>query len=123
LQNLGPKGVYAIIVKTLPNGHEGVEVKTSRYSGGWQGHNPEKIWTMIFQYYNDPYRPEKDPRPIEERLPFQIIQVLAAELAKSDWSAQGRGIGSRRTPTASINALGTAKLRFNWIYRNPNVGA
>jgi|GEM_PF-6933987 len=28
-------------------GHEGIEVKTSRYSSGWQGHNPEKIWMMI----------------------------------------------------------------------------
>ena len=61
-------------------GHEGVEVKTSRYASGWQGHNPEKIWIMIIRYDSDPYKPEKDPRPMEERSPFQIVEVLAAEL-------------------------------------------
>lgn len=101
-------------------GHEGLEVKTSRYSSGWQGHNPEKIWVMIFRYENDPYKPEKESRNIKEHLPFQIVEVLAAELKKSDWSSQGRGKGSRRTPTASIVASGTAKLRANWIYRIPS---
>lgn len=97
-----------------------VEVKVSRYAGGWQGHNPEKIWVMVFRYFNDPHRPERDPRPMAERLQFQIVEVLAAPLEKTDWSAQGRGVGSRRTPTASIIASGVAKLRANWIYRNPN---
>lgn len=100
-------------------GHEGIEIKTSRYASGWQGHNPEKICLMVFRYDNDPYKPERDPRPLEQRSPFQIVEVLAAELEKSDWSAQGRGSGSRRTPTASIIASGTAKLRANWVYRNP----
>jgi len=101
-------------------GHEGLEVKTSRYSSGWQGHNPEKIWVMIFRYENDPYKPEKESRDIEKHLPFQMVEVLAAELKKSDWSSQGRRTGSRRTPTASIVAAGTTKLRANWIYRIPS---
>ncbi len=104
-------------------GHDGVEIKTSRYASGWQGHNPEKIWIMVFRYDNDPYQPEKDPRPLDERAPFQIVEVLAAELDKTDWSAQGRKSGSRRTPTASIIASGTAKLRANWIYRDPSFEA
>ena len=78
---------------------------------------------MIFRYDNDPYQPEKDPRPLDERAPFQVVEVLAAELDKTDWSAQGRKTGSRRTPTASIIASGTAKLRANWIYRNPDFEA
>lgn len=101
-------------------GHEGVEVKTSRYASGWQGHNPEKIWIMIFRYDNDPFKPEKDTRPLAQRSPFRMVEVLAAELEKSDWSAQGRRSGSRRTPTASIVRSGTKKLRANWIYRNPD---
>jgi hypothetical protein len=103
-------------------GHEGVEVKTSRYGSGWQGHNPEKIWIMVFRYHNDPHKPENDRRPLEKRAPFQIAEVLAAQLDKSDWSAQGRRAGSRRTPTASIVASGTAKLRANWVYRVPDFG-
>jgi len=103
-------------------GHEGVEIKTSRYAGGWQGHNPEKVWVMIFRYHNDPRKSEQDSRPIEDHEPFQIVEVLAAELNKRDWSAQGRKAGSRRTPTASIIASGLAKLRANWVYRNPKFG-
>ena len=115
--DLIPVGRY--LNDAVQYGHEGVEVKTSRYASGWQGHNPEKIWVMVFRYDNDPYKPEKDARSIEAHAPFQIVEVLAAELDKTDWSAQGRGAGSRRTPTASIIASGTAKLRTNWIYRNP----
>jgi len=32
---------------------EGIEVKTSIQTGGWQGHNPEASWIMIFQYSMD----------------------------------------------------------------------
>ena len=35
---------------SLQYGHEGVEIKASRYAGGWQGHNPEKIWIMVFVF-------------------------------------------------------------------------
>jgi len=117
-----------ILVNAYPGnavqyGHEGVEIKTSRYASGWQGHNPENIWLMVFRYHSDPYKPKKDPRPLESRSPFQVVEVLAAQLEKSDWSAQGRGAGSRRTPTASIIASGTAKLRANWLYRNPSFAA
>ncbi len=116
--DLIPTGQYP--GNAVQYGHDGLEIKTSRYASGWQGHNPEKIWIMIFRYYNDPHQPEKDSRLIESRAPFQLVEVLAAELEKSDWSAQGRRPGSRRTPTASIVASGTAKLRANWVYQIPN---
>jgi hypothetical protein len=29
---------------------EGVEVKASRHSTGWQGHNPEAVWLMVFYF-------------------------------------------------------------------------
>lgn len=29
---------------------EGIEVKASRYLRGWQGHNPEEIWLMVFVF-------------------------------------------------------------------------
>src|SRR5687767_7892202 len=34
-------------------GDEGIEIKTSIRSGGWQGHNPEKSWILIVQYSVD----------------------------------------------------------------------
>jgi len=29
---------------------EGIEVKASRHSSGWQGHNAEAIWLMVFYF-------------------------------------------------------------------------
>ena len=29
---------------------EGIEIKGSRYASGWQGHNPEAIWLMVFHF-------------------------------------------------------------------------
>ena len=28
--------------------HDGIEVKGSRHGSGWQGHNPEAIWLMVY---------------------------------------------------------------------------
>ncbi|MCY3018008.1 MAG: hypothetical protein NTW87_03115 [Planctomycetota bacterium] len=86
---------------------EGIEVKASIHSGGWQGHNPEGGWIMAFRYE----KPEK--------LPITFIEILAADLAPEDWKFSGRGPGSRRTPTASILASGVKKLRENPVYRVP----
>ena len=46
--DLLPKGRYTsnLILK----GDEGIEVKASIQKGGWQGHNPEDNWVMVFRY-------------------------------------------------------------------------
>src|SRR5437879_6167443 len=31
-------------------GSDGIEIKASRYSQGWQGHNPENVWLMVFVF-------------------------------------------------------------------------
>jgi hypothetical protein len=90
---------------------EGIEVKASLQKGGWQGHNPEKGWLMVFQYSLD-----IETEPKENRNPTEFIQVLAAELLDDDWSFSGRKGKSRRTITASINRQGMGKLRSNPIY-------
>lgn len=93
---------------------DGLEIKASKHSGGWQGHNPEDIWLIVFRYEldettSDPYKRE----------PVTFVQVLAAELKKSDWKFSGRIGDSRRTPTASILSSGMDKLRSNPIYQDP----
>jgi len=93
---------------------EGLEVKSSRQSGGWQGHNPEAGWVMVFRYAVD-----SKTIPLEARQPTQIVEVLAARLEMSDWNFSGRSGTSRRTITASINRHGMAKLRGNCVYRDP----
>lgn len=94
---------------------EGIEVKASVQPGGWQGHNPEKVWVMIFQYRVDTTR-----EPRENRAPLVFLKVMVAELEEPDWSFSGRRGASRRTPTASILKTGTQKLHANPIYEDPN---
>lgn len=92
----------------------GIEVKASKQSGGWQGHNPEAGWYMIFRYAID-----TATLPVEARASTRFVQVLAARLEMSDWKFAGRGRGSRRTPTASISKAGMHKLRANPVYQHP----
>jgi len=111
--DLLPKGHYPsnLVLK----GEEGLEVKASIQKGGWQGHNPEACWLMVFRY-------EVGGHDARQVLPLTFIEILCARLAKSDWSFSGRKGTSRRTPTASITAAGIEKLRANFLYRLPGVG-
>lgn len=97
------------------HGDEGIEVKTSKQSGGWQGHNPEDAWILVFRYVEDE-RPDVAPL---ERKPLEFVQVLCAHVTHDEWSFSGRRGASRRTITASITEVGMDKLRSNPIYQNP----
>jgi hypothetical protein len=96
------------------HGNEGIEVKSSIQKGGWQGHNPEDAWVLVFRYAVDTQTPH-----IENREPIRFIQVLMARLTQDDWSFSGRRGRSRRTPTASITHSGMHKLRSNPVYQEP----
>jgi hypothetical protein len=111
--DLLPKGLYSssLVLK----GDEGIEVKTSIQKGGWQGHNPEACWIMIFRYI---VGKQED----EQVVPLTFVEILCAKLSKTDWSFSGRKGASRRTPTASITTSGVEKLRKNFLYRLPEYG-
>lgn len=96
-------------------GSEGIEVKASIQRGGWQGHNPEECWVMIFRYVVGEQR-------TGGRVPLTFVEILCARLGKADWSYSGRKGDSRRTPTASITKSGVEKLRTNFLYRLPDAG-
>ncbi|MCG8349012.1 MAG: hypothetical protein MI924_14670 [Chloroflexales bacterium] len=89
---------------------EGIEIKGSRYHRGWQGHNPENIWLMVFVF--DSNRP-KDTTPRS----FRFETVVGDQLTKNDWSFSGRSTTSRRTITASVTDSGYQKMSANWIYK------
>jgi hypothetical protein len=108
-----PKGHYS--TNFVLKGDEGIEVKASIRKGGWQGHNPESCWLMVFRYAVG----EQDNGTV---MPLTFVEILCAKLDKSDWSFSGRKGASRRTPTASITATGIEKLRENFLYRLPGVG-
>jgi hypothetical protein len=89
---------------------EGIEIKASRYHRGWQGHNPEDVWLMVFVFDSNRAN-DSEPRQ------FRFISVSGAKLQKEDWSFSGRSAESRRTITASVTPSGFAKMASNWIYR------
>lgn len=123
-----PKYCVAVVKNKFHNGHpdlipastfendairygtEGIEIKASRYGRGWQGHNPEDVWLMVFVFESN--RPnDQTPKP------FRFISVAGAKLLKSDWGFSGRSATSRRTITASVAQSGYQKMQANWIYR------
>jgi hypothetical protein len=67
--------------------NEGIEVKASRYLRGWQGHNPEETWLMVFVF--DSNRPSDAVKEIQPK-PFRFIKVVGAAITKADWSFSGR---------------------------------
>ena len=103
---------------SVQHSSEGIEVKGSRYISGWQGHNPEKVWLMVFVF--DSNRPIDAIKGIEAK-PFRFVKVVAASLEKDDWSFAGRSETSRRTITASVKSSGLEKMNANWIYREASL--
>ena len=97
------------------HGTEGIEIKASRHGSGWQGHNAEDTWLMVFVFDANSARDaglEIGPKP------FRFLKVVGAQLAKSDWAFSGRSDTSRRTITASVTRAGYEKMEANWIYRS-----
>lgn len=95
---------------------EGVEIKASRYLRGWQGHNPENAWLMVFVFdSNRPTDFATEPKA------FRFVMVLGARLTEEDWLFSGRSDTSRRTITASVTRTGYAKMMANWIYKAPTL--
>ena len=81
------------------HGHEGIEIKSSRYLKGWQGHNAEKSYLMVFCYESG--RPTDDLKGIKAK-PFRFLLVCGAKLTETDWTFAGRSETSRRTITAAV---------------------
>jgi hypothetical protein len=52
---------------------EGIEIKSSIQKGGWQGHNPEECWVMVFRYTIERQNNEKSS-------PLTFIEILCAKL-------------------------------------------
>ncbi len=109
--DLIPAGMYP--KDAVQHSNIGIEVKASRYNSGWQGHNPEDIWLMVFVF--DSNRPNDTNQNIHPK-PFRFMKVVGALLTQNDWSFSGRSATSRRTITASVTRSGYQKMQSNWIY-------
>ncbi|HEX3719542.1 MAG TPA: hypothetical protein VH595_16430 [Verrucomicrobiae bacterium] len=102
----------------MQHGNQGVEIKASRYLRGWQGHNAENAWLMVFVFDSNTSQLDKETNEPQSPRPFQFVKVVGAKIAKSDWLFSGRSETSRRTITASVTRSGYEKMESNWIYRH-----
>ena len=98
--------------------HEGIEVKASRYRKGWQGHNPEDSWLMVFMF--DSHGQNEAAKSQPPKL-FRFVGVAGAQLTQADWRYSGRSETSRRTITAGVTASGYEKMMRNWINNMPDL--
>jgi hypothetical protein len=93
-------------------GKDGIEIKASRYLKGWQGHNAEDVWLMVFVFQTG-----RDGPKVAIDQAFKFLLVAGAMLTKTDWLFAGRSETSRRTITASVTKTGAGKMIANWIYK------
>lgn len=92
-------------------GTEGVEVKSTRKTGGAvDTHGARDQWMCVFVYSVD-----HETEPARERRPMAFTEVYLAKVLASDFRRNARGtLGTR---TATLHRDGLRKLREHWVYR------
>lgn len=105
------KGIYPN--DSVKAGTEGVEIKTTRKSGGAvDTHGARDQWMAVFVYDVD-----IATQPARERRAMTFTEVYLGKVEIADFRKNPRGeLGTR---TATLHKDGIAKLRGNWIYRQP----
>ncbi|MEW5828162.1 MAG: hypothetical protein AB1846_04660 [Chloroflexota bacterium] len=111
--DLIPIGVFAS--NAVQHSSEGIEIKGSRHLAGWQGHNAESVWLMVFVF--DSNTPNDGLKKIPPKQ-FSFQAVYTARLELQDWAFSGRSATSRRTITASVSQNGVQKMKANWVYED-----
>ncbi|HWA85578.1 MAG TPA: hypothetical protein VG710_05095 [Opitutus sp.] len=104
------RGVYPN--DKIKAGTEGVEIKTTRKSGGAvDTHGARDQWLCVFVYDVD-----CATEPATERRPMTFTEAYLGHVTKDDFRKNARGeLGTR---TATLHKEGIQKLRKNWIYRS-----
>ncbi len=103
------KGVYAD--DKIKAGTEGVEIKTTRKSGGAvDTHGARDQWMAVFVYEVDTVS-----EPARNRRAMTFTEVYLGKVEITDFRKNARGeLGTR---TATLHRDGVLKLRKNWIYK------
>ncbi|PSQ52951.1 hypothetical protein BRD20_04400 [Halobacteriales archaeon SW_8_65_20] len=68
---------YADQAYEIHHGGDGIETKCSKSSGGWQAHNNEEAWFIVFRYERGD--PEDE---IDEMDPIRLVQVHLVDLLR-----------------------------------------
>ena len=96
----------------IKSGSKGVEIKTTRKAGGAvDTHGARNQWMCVFVYEVDVLT-----EPARERKAMTFTEIYLGEVTVDDFRKNARGdLGTR---TATLHALGIAKLRRSWVYRH-----
>ncbi len=92
-------------------GTEGIEIKTTRKTGGAvDTHGARNQWMCVFVYSLD-----TETEPACDRKPMSFTEIYLGQVTVKDFRRNPRGeLGTR---TATLHRDGIKKLRENWIYR------
>lgn len=92
-------------------GTEGIEIKTTRKTGGAvDTHGARNQWMCVFIYNLD-----TETEPACNRKPMSFTEIYLGQVTVEDFRRNPRGeLGTR---TATLHRDGIKKLRENWIYR------
>ncbi|MGH8093712.1 MAG: hypothetical protein ACREIF_09600 [Chthoniobacterales bacterium] len=92
-------------------GSEGVEIKTTRKSGGAvDTHGARDQWMAVFVYHVD-----NKTEPARDRRAMTFTELYLGQVTVADFRKNPRGeLGTR---TATLHREGILKLRHNWIYK------
>lgn len=103
------QGIYA--ANAIKSGTEGVEIKTTRKSGGAvDTHGAREQWMCVFVYTVD-----TESEPATHRRPMEFTEVYLGRVTVDDFRKNPRSeLGTR---TATLHKDGIKKLRDSWIYR------
>jgi len=103
------RGIYS--ENSVKAGSEGVEIKTTRKTGGAvDTHGARDQWMCVFVYTVD-----VETEPARERKPMTFTEIYLGLVSRNDFRKNPRGeLGTR---TATLHREGIEKLRQNWIYK------
>lgn len=103
------QGIYP--QNSVKAGVEGIEIKTTRNTGGAvDTHGARDQWMCVFVYDVD-----NKTEPASNRRPMTFTEVYLAQVGLADFRKNARGeLGTR---TATLHKDGIKKFRTNWIYK------
>lgn len=94
-------------------GEQGVEIKTTRKTGGAVDMHGARDQTMCVFVY----RVDSLTEPVDDRDPMRFVEVYLGRVEVAEYRRNQRGeLGTR---TATLNREGIARFRQNWIYLDP----
>jgi hypothetical protein len=103
------QGVYSN--NSTKAGTDGVEIKTTRKTGGAvDTHGARDQWMCVFVYDVD-----TESEPVAARRPMTFSEIYLGKVSIGDFRRNPRGeLGTR---TATLHKDGIRKLRESWIYK------